>query len=369
MQIQTASRVYYPTLNIARGFAISIVLLYHLFWYSSFFRFGWIGVDLFFVLSGYLITDILLRTRENKFYFSDFYIKRILRILPLYYLTLLIFFTLSPIFFLNKSLDSTFTYYSQNQSWFWLFMQNWLMIFKGSPPEPYLTHLWSLAIEEQFYIIWPIIILIINKIKTLKKIIGVLIGLAILFRVCIWMINPHAVEAYYYNTFTRMDNLLIGSLISIQLWQEKVIPKSIIKLIFSSFFTLIICSVSIYGNVKQDNFLFPTIGYSITAAFFGCIIYLLITNESKLNFWIKNLYILNYLGKISYGLYVFHLPVYLVIAYLLSHYSITFLPLILKSSLSISILSLLATFVLSLASFYLLEKPVLDLKKYLVKNY
>jgi peptidoglycan/LPS O-acetylase OafA/YrhL len=365
MHKQAASGVHYPTLDIARGFAISIVLFYHVFWYVSFFRFGWIGVDLFFVLSGFLITDILLRSRENRSYFSNFYLKRILRILPLYYLTIFIFFTFAPIFFSNKSSDSTFTYYNQNQIWYWLFLQNWLVIWKGKPSEPYLQHFWSLAIEEQFYLFWPFIIVVFKHLETLKKLISLLILFAFLLRILTWMLYPQKTGELYYNTFSRMDSLLIGCLISIRLKQGKKIPKALIKIIFLGFITLVISSVAILGNIQQDNIIFSTIGYSLTAAFFGCAIYLLITYETKLSPLIKKLQVLIFLGKISYGLYVFHLPVYLITAYLLTNNSHSSLPLILRHTLFISIFSLLITFLLSIASFNILEKPILSFKKYL----
>jgi peptidoglycan/LPS O-acetylase OafA/YrhL len=364
MHEQIASRVYYPTLNLARGFAISIVLLYHLFWHFSLFRFGWIGVDLFFVLSGFLITNILLYTKEYPNYFSNFYIKRILRILPVYYLVLFIFFINSPLLFSDKSPDSTLTYYNQNQIWYWLCMQNWLVIWKGKPPEPYLLHFWSLAIEEQFYIFWPLVIFLFKSLKSLKYFISILIFSALVLRILIWVLYPQNSNGLYYNTFARMDSLLIGCVISIQLKQGKIFPPTLIKFIFLIFIALIISSLVIFGNVEHDNNIFSTVGYSITAAFFGCIIYLLVTNETKLSSLVKNLQIFSFLGKISYGLYVFHIPVYLVISYLFSNISFNLLPSIFKSTLSISIISLLTTILLSIASFYVLEKPILALKKY-----
>jgi peptidoglycan/LPS O-acetylase OafA/YrhL len=362
---QAAPDVYHPSLDIARGFAVSIVLLYHLFWYVSFFRLGWIGVDLFFVLSGFLITDILLRSRDNRNYFSKFFIKRILRIFPVYYLALIAFFFLSPLLFSNKLPDSAFTYYNQNQIWYWLYMQNWLVIRKGLPQEPYLNHFWSLAIEEQFYILWPVVIYCIKRIENLKKLIFLLIVFALLLRIFIRIFNSEQIEGLYYNTFTRMDSLLIGSFISIHVKQEKLIPTIYIKIIILSFIALICTSIGIIGNVQPGNKVFSTIGYSIIAAFFGIIIYLLVTYENKLKALIKNGKTFSFLAKISYSLYVIHLPAYLITAYFLSSDQISFLQLIVKQKVSISIISLLITVLLSIVSFNIIEKPILSLKKYL----
>ena len=357
--------MYYPGLDVARGLAIISVLLYHLFWYTSFFRIGWIGVDLFFVLSGFLITDILLESKKDSYYFLNFYTKRILRILPLYYLTLFLFFKLSPVFFSDTSPNSTFTYYNQNKLWYWTFLQNWLIVFKGKPSEPYLLHFWSLAIEEQFYLLWPILIILTKTLRALKSIIFLLISFALIFRILCWLMYPEYLTGLYYNSFARMDSLLMGCLVCVHIKQGKRVSPILIKIIVLLFFTLILLSILTYKNVQHDNILFSTIGYSAIASFFGCIIYLLVTNEIKLAPVFDNMQILKYVGKISYGIYVIHLPVYLIIAFLLAKSPVTIIPIFLKSSLFVSTISLCCTILLSICSFYLFEKPILNFKKYL----
>jgi len=357
--------MYYPGLDVARGLAIISVLLYHLFWYTSLFRIGWIGVDLFFVLSGFLITDILLESKKDTHYFYKFYTKRVLRIIPLYYVTLFLFFKLSPIFFSDTSPNSTFTYYNQNKIWYWTFIQNWLIVLKGKPSEPYLLHFWSLAIEEQFYNFWPIIIILTKTLRTLKRIIFVLILFALLLRTLSWLINPENLSGLYYNSFARMDSLLMGCFICVHIKQGQKLSPVFIKTIFLFFFILILSSFITCKNVQPDNFIFSTIGFSIIALFFGCLIYLLVDNEITLAPWINNLQLFSFIGKISYGLYVIHLPVYLIIAHLLSKSPATITPIFLKSSLFVSIISLCCTMLLSVCSFYLFEKPILSFKKYL----
>lgn len=104
---------------------------------------GWSGVDLFFVLSGFLITTILIQTRDEPRYFRNFFMRRVLRIFPVYFGSLFLVFSLVE--------------HPQYEPWYWLFVQNWLPVFEGTLPPMPLQPYWSLAIEEQFYLIWPLL--------------------------------------------------------------------------------------------------------------------------------------------------------------------------------------------------------------------
>jgi len=365
MQPSIAARPYYPTLDILRGLAISIVVFYHNFGSVSFFRFGWLGVDLFFVLSGFLITDILLKTRDNKFYFRNFYIRRVLRIFPLYYLVLFVFFALSPILFKQKGPDTVFSYYQNNSAWFWSYFQNWLMVKKGPPPVPFLAHFWSLAIEEQFYLFWPVLIFFAKKLESVKKIISALIIISIVTRLTVWMIYPNEVEKFYCNTFTRMDSLLMGCFLAVHLKQGKEIPLRFIKAIIVCFIALVVASLIFFGNLRQDNLLFPTFGYSIAAAFFTSLVYLILKYESNLAGWSRRLNLLRFAGKISYGMYVYHIPIYLILCNVLSKTFATSLSFsIIEQPLFVSVLSVVLTVAASVISFYAVERPILNLKKH-----
>lgn len=365
MQAQTAAKPYHPTLDILRGLAILIVVFYHNFGSVSFFRFGWLGVDLFFVLSGFLITDILLKSRDNKFYFRNFYIRRILRIFPLYYLVLFLFFTLSPVLFKQKGPETVFSYYQSNSTWYWTYFQNWLMVKKGPAPVPFLSHFWSLAIEEQFYLFWPVMIFFIKKYETIKKIIIALIAAAVIIRFGVWIAYSHEVEKFYCNTFTRMDSLLMGCLLAVHLKEGKEIPMKLIKIIIAGFICLVSASLLLFGNLRQDNMLFPTVGYSLTAAFFTSVVYLFLKHEKIVIGWIKHLSALRFAGKISYGMYVYHIPIYLILSNLLSRAFISSSSLsIIDKPLFVSILSVLLTVIASTISFYVVERPILNLKKH-----
>src|SRR4030095_11127987 len=169
MKAATLTKSYYPALDGLRGFAILGVLLQHNFSFLPIPKYGWVGVDLFFVLSGFLITEILLKTKEHKNYLPNFYIRRILRIFPLYYGSLILFFALGP---LVSQFKDQYSYYSANQGMLWAYLQNWLYIAKPRLDDhTVFSHFWSLSVEEQFYLVWPLLVLACNKLSRLALLI------------------------------------------------------------------------------------------------------------------------------------------------------------------------------------------------------
>jgi len=141
---------------------------------------GWIGVDLFFVISGFLITGILLEARGGRRYFRNFYARRVLRILPLYYgyLALLLLLSGSAI---GKALGAG--YFADHQVWFWTHTTNWLLLRTPGPGGAGAAGfgaLWSLALEEQFYLVWPTVVAVAST-EALRRIcLGVIVGSLIL---------------------------------------------------------------------------------------------------------------------------------------------------------------------------------------------
>ena len=137
--VTSAQTKHIPALDGLRGLAILMVICYHYFPSRSLFTIGWTGVDLFFVLSGYLITRKLLSTRGNSEYFRKFYRNRILRIFPLYYAVLIIFFL--AIHFLAKTENlEALSYYTSHWLSFFIFLENWSFSLFGFPHDAYLTH-------------------------------------------------------------------------------------------------------------------------------------------------------------------------------------------------------------------------------------
>ncbi|WP_157807030.1 acyltransferase family protein [Algoriphagus formosus] len=157
---------YNPHLDGLRALAFILVFLYHT--ESSIFPFGWIGVDLFFVLSGFLITRILISSLDSnislKKYLKVFYTRRILRIFPLYYLTVIFFIIVFP--FLSQFFQTSTNHngLADDLIWFIIYFQNFIIGFRGEYFNPgFLNHFWTLSIEEHFYLFWPFILYFFRK--------------------------------------------------------------------------------------------------------------------------------------------------------------------------------------------------------------
>ncbi len=313
LAIRQANRQYYAALDGLRGTAILLIVLYHNFGFTGIFSIGWIGVDLFFVLSGFLITDILLRTLGDKRYLSNFYLRRVLRIFPLYYLCLILFLIILP----KLNLQFDVKYYTDNQVWLWTYLQNWLYAFNNPDQTNTLNHLWSLAVEEQFYLLWPLVILLIRKTKWLLSFICILFVLLPGARLWVWM--QQFPDLAYFNlfTFTRIDSICAGCMIALLLQVNRdFLKKYSIPIIL---FVALLNITFYYFNRSQD-FTYPhlaLVGYSTVAVMFGLIVNNAITGKSKLITLLFDSRLLKFFGKISYGFYIFHWPVYLLLSPLL----------------------------------------------------
>lgn len=311
MNTENPHRLYYPALDGLRGVAILLVVIYHNFGFiNKFFFFGWLGVDLFFVLSGFLITDILLRTVGSPHYLRNFYMRRVLRIFPLYYLSLVFFLLILP---LIPDLKSQFSYYSDNQVWLWTYLQNWLFIFKPSGSTEILHHFWSLAVEEQFYLLWPLVILYIRNPKYLLAIVSLLLICTFGLRLWIWM--HHLSDFSYYNlyTFSRIDGICIGIMVALLLRINPGFLKKYTSIIVL-FFAALNFAIFFINRSHQSSFPYlALVGYTTFAMMFGLLVNQAVTGETKLINSFFNIQILKFFGKISYGFYIIHWPVYLLL--------------------------------------------------------
>ena len=345
-----------------RGIAILLVVFYHNFGFVKYFFFGWLGVDLFFVLSGFLITDILLKTVNKQGYFKNFYAKRVLRIFPLYYLSLIIFLVVLPGI---KGFPLDFDFYADHQWWYWTYLQNWFLIFYDvGNTSTAIQHYWSLAVEEQFYIVWPLVIFFVRKPKLLLTIVGFLLLAVICTRLYMWTIQIKDLNYFGLYTYTRIDGICIGSMLAIlQFMRSTFINRYFTGLVL----LLAALNFVFYFINKAYNFSYPylaIVGYTTFAVLFAIIVHEVIQDNNKFLNRILNIRLLRFFGKISYGLYIFHWPVYLILydwmdkkvraAITLSENSLAIL---------VSILLTIIGVVISIISFYTFERYFLKKKK------
>lgn len=304
-----------PGLDGVRGLAILVVLFHNVGYFEEptdtlaikivrvAIGGGWIGVQLFFVLSGFLITSILLDTKQDAHYFRSFYVRRVLRIFPLYYLTLIVAFLVLPHF---MDLGVWAEQARRVQIWHWTYLLNWF----GSVPG--LSHFWSLAVEEQFYLIWPFVVFLLSM-DGLMRTCGVLIVSALLTR--IMLVLGHApVEWAYTFTIARWDALACGAAIAIAMrdpfWYQRAVPwlrRSAIPICV----VLLLIAIAEHGILPWSP-LSQTAGYSALALLFGYII-MAVVDPSTPTDWIRRVvesHWLRFFGKYSYGIYVLHLPIH-----------------------------------------------------------
>jgi len=359
-----------PTLQALdgiRGIAILFVLLYHVFDYSPWFKFGWTGVDIFFALSGFLITRNLLSDRGHKHALLRFYSKRILRIFPLYYLSLVILALILPIVL---PLPGS-AFYNTHQPWFWLFADNWLFIahYPDSREGSYLMHFWSLALEEQYYLLWPCVVLFIVPTRRLIPLLPFFLLLLGIARMLFWFYtNSHSqLFSFFAFAYTRPEGLLVGS--SLALAQHNNMPAIRSRLLKLLCFSLVLCAF-----ILLIRFFTP---FTIPVFPFGGYLLLALGATALIEYFgdatrhpLFNNRLLMYLGKISFGLYIIHWPLYLLLSGPLQQY-LTHLfirsPTGLTAAIPIttSCICLLLTTATATLSYYGFERYFLRWKKHL----
>ena len=300
-------RMYYPALDGLRGIAILAVIFRHNFDFLQATKYGWIGVDLFFVLSGFLITGILLKTKTQKNYLANFFVRRILRIFPLYYGAIILFFVLAAA---AEQLRDQYSFYFVNQGMVWFHLQNWLYITKSAPTHRGMfIHFWSLSLEEQFYLVWPFVMLARKQTRHLARLTIIILLASIVFRFVTWASLENGDLNHYLQHMLRINGLCVGSLVAI--WRtssDETAKKKIFQLAAILLFLHAIAfllSKLVFKTFPH----FSIFGFSSIAVLFGMLLIILIEKRNKLTKMIFENKPLMGIGKISYGLYVFHWPI------------------------------------------------------------
>ena len=324
---------YYPALDGIRAIAALLVLTFHAgqegLPLPSVVSFGQSGVDLFFVLSGFLISSILLNARPRDWSeVKIFYARRSLRILPLYFLALLV----TSVFFFPVSWP------------YWFYLQNFWA--SAGWPVAGPSHFWSLAVEEQFYLVWPFLVLFVPR-RLLLRILGALIVLSFVVRVFL-AASHHDV---YSVTVTRLDGLAAGAVLavlhsrgSLHRWRSFLLT------------TAIVSAILVAGTGLQfrhsGEFWFVAIKYSLLAAMYAGLIGWVICSPQHPVSRSLSIRPLRFVGRVSYGLYVWH-PYVFTAVFKLLHYR--------RPWLEAGLCTVLV-FVTACVSWYGFERPFLRLK-------
>jgi peptidoglycan/LPS O-acetylase OafA/YrhL len=340
------------SLDGLRGFSIILVLVFHSFIPYS--QGGFIGVDIFFVLSGFLITHLLLEEykAKNTINFKNFYMRRVLRLAPALIVVVIFYFIYSSYFMKGtlhearalSSLGALFYFANLSHAHEW-FRMGWLL------------PAWSLSIEEQFYFIWPVVFFfLINRFGNNKAIIGFLCFTIILQWInrAYLSLNDASIDRLYYGSDTHSSGLLVGCLAACLLAKHNEKCSILFTLVEKYHRLNILLSISFYLLSMV------TLGREIRLVYVGyipilevvsavLIISLFIHRNNRSWFFSNKL--LAWVGSISYGLYLWHWAIFR----LLEKFSITgFYTLFLGSLSAILVASL---------SFYFIEKPILKMKR------
>lgn len=291
---ETTPTKYYERIDGLRCIAVSLVLIDHFAYFiGRLFSAGYYGVDLFFVISGFLITLILLKPNEKrlKINYKNFIGRRVLRIFPIYYLTVFI------LWLLNLRIIR------EHLIWFVTYTYNY-----AETPNQAVVHFWSLCVEEQFYVFWPLIVLFLkNKQKLLLLITIIVIVLG--YSQMIFDIFPSLSVYNRHGLLTRMSSLGLGALGAVLVTQN-LMPDKLFKSLTLEYVVFIVLISSLFLSFK------------FKALVLGLCSFYLVFKAANYGFHIKPIDRLLkskralYIGELSYGIYIFHLP----LAYLISTY-------------------------------------------------
>ncbi|OGV64982.1 MAG: hypothetical protein A3K19_16415 [Lentisphaerae bacterium RIFOXYB12_FULL_65_16] len=374
-----------PALDGLRGIAIILVLIVH-FFHEEFFvqtgshliigpvltklaLIGTDGVELFFVLSGFLITGILLDSRDDAHYFRNFYMRRVLRIFPLYYATLVAIFVVAPLFL---QFDPAAERIVRLQVWLWAYLSN--LPFLGRPWDDssvfMLGHFWSLCVEEHYYLVWPAIVHIVRP----KRLPWVCLGAMVLGVSCragYVFLGNDAPWLFRWQSLTHLDGLALGSLIAVLVRDQTRLDRH------GEWFRVALRGCLVLGAAylalsavprawQATLWPYRIFKETVTAGLCGCVLAVALRNRpcGLLSAVLENP-VLRSFGKYSYGLYVIH---GVLRPQLWRLFSIERLIRLCGSEILAQVLHLcLCTavcFALAVGSFHLYEAPFLRLKRY-----
>ena len=367
--------LYLPNLNAVRAIAAFVVIISHIERKMSFFnletfqpltKIGPIGVTLFFALSGFLITYLLLIEKERfvKINIKDFYVRRFLRIWPIYYIVLLFVYLIIPYILPEYYLQEKDRFSFQSALLNVFFLTNITMILKYTPL--IINVIWSIGIEEQFYLFWP---WIIKSKKHLNRIIVIIFLLPVLKVIMLLFSLQYSEIKIVYDilNITRFDTMAVGGLFGL-LAYKKSISFKYFTINITDFtnkklqFFLYVFTFGMIIYLLQYDFLLNIYNFQVLPFLFSIMLLNLINYENSI-LKLENK-ILNYLGKISYSLYLLHLIFFYLFFPYLKNILNDFKWNVNVQVLIIYIISILGSILIASFSFEFIEKKFLYYKRF-----
>jgi peptidoglycan/LPS O-acetylase OafA/YrhL len=317
-------------LDALRGIAVAAVIGYHYIsevgateqtpligMLTPLFRSGWLGVDLFFVLSGFLIGSILFEHAGKPNFFQTFYIRRAARLMPLYFLVVGLYFLTSSLVATYGSAAASNLLDGRSPLPWWsyvLYLQNIMQASSQSFGSPWLVPTWSLAVEEQFYILAPLFISVMPRSRMAVGLVT-LIAAAVIYRIVTSIAGDHWLPTHLLLQ-CRADSLLIGMVGALALANPRVrsvIAKHTDILKYSLWATAALLAVITLVDLKADSQIMATVGYTVLAALSLNMIFAALFSDG----WFRKSLLSNQrfiqLGHISYAAYLLHEPMLVLV--------------------------------------------------------
>jgi len=301
-----ATSGYVAELDGLRGIAILLVMIHRMYPHAGAMPWpieaGWAGVDLFFVISGFLIAGILIDTRDDPDYFRNFYARRVLRIFPLFYLLvggMLLAFPIAG--------HHDFLREAGSPLWYLLQLGNIPESLLGRDPPYWLAPVWSLAIEEQFYLTFPLLVRWSEPKRLGHKLVTIAL-LSLGLRIVTTALVPERERLQYLFTLCRLDTIAIGCLLAVFVRSERYrawrarLPCVLVPVLAGA------AAVGLVTQLDRTTWFGRTFGYDVVAIGFAALVLLTLERRDRKATAILRTAPLRYMGKLCFGLYLLHRP-------------------------------------------------------------